>query len=157
MINLPNKIKLLNKCPFSPIQYFGKKTNLFILFCFSAPRYVRVNTLVSSTEKVCTKLIADGWKQVKSKKKTGYEGFIERVRSLSDNEFMMDFHLDFLLVFPSSAQFHNHELLKSGSILLQDKVCLNQLFLFGVIIFFEFLRQVVCRQWHYRLNHFTAR
>ena len=92
------------------------------MFCFSAPRYVRVNTLVSSTEKVCTKLIADGWKQVKSKKKTGYEGFIERVRSLSENEFMMDFHLDFLLVFPSSAQFHNHELLKSGSILLQDKV-----------------------------------
>ncbi|XP_046437723.1 28S rRNA (cytosine-C(5))-methyltransferase-like [Daphnia pulex] len=92
----------------------------------SAPRYVRVNTLVSTTEKVCTKLIAEGWKQVKSKKKTGYEGFIERVKSLSENEFIMDFHLDFLLVFPSSAQFHNHDFLRNGSILLQDKAsCLS--------------------------------
>jgi putative methyltransferase len=112
---------------------------------------------VSTTEKVCTKLIAEGWKQVKSKKKTGYEGFIERVKSLSENEFIVDFHLDFLLVFPSSAQFHNHDFLRNGSILLQDKVCLNQLKLFGVIILLEFSRQVVCQQWHYRPNHFTAR
>lgn len=88
----------------------------------SVPRYVRVNTLVSSVEKVSTMLMNEGWKQVKSKKKTGYKGFIERVKTLAENEFMMDFHLDFLMVFPPSAQFHNHELLKNGSILLQEKV-----------------------------------
>ena len=88
----------------------------------SVPRYVRVNTLVSSTEKVCTRLIEEGWKQVQWKKKSGYESFIERVKILARDEFVVDFHLDFLLVFPFSAQFHNHSLLKNGSILLQDKV-----------------------------------
>ncbi|KAI9555146.1 hypothetical protein GHT06_017661 [Daphnia sinensis] len=92
----------------------------------SAPRYVRVNTLVSTTEKVCNQLIGEGWKQVRSKKKSGYEGFIERVKGLGENEFILDFHLDFLLVFPSTAQFYNHNLLTSGAILLQDKAsCLS--------------------------------
>ncbi|XP_032780727.1 28S rRNA (cytosine-C(5))-methyltransferase [Daphnia magna] len=92
----------------------------------SAPRYVRVNTLVSTTEKICNQLTGEGWKQVRSKKKSGYEGFIERVKGLGENEFILDFHLDFLLVFPSTAQFYNHNLLKSGAILLQDKAsCLS--------------------------------
>lgn len=93
--------------------------------CFSfisVPRYVRVNTLVSTVENVCNHLINEGWKQIKSKKKRGYDAFIEKVKSLNEDEFMLDFHLDFLLVFHPNAQFQDHELLHNGSILLQDKV-----------------------------------
>lgn len=109
-------------CSFPQYNFWERKQ--FSYPFISAPRYVRVNTLVSTTEKICNQLTGEGWKQVHSKKKSGYEGFIERVKGLGENEFILDFHLDFLLVFPSTAQFYNHNLLKSGAILLQDKVCL---------------------------------
>lgn len=120
MISLLNKIDYLQQF-FSQYNIFNKRISF--LLAFSVPRYVRVNTLISSVEKVSSRLIEDGWTQLSFKKETGYEGFIEKVKNLSENEFILDFHLDFLMVFPSSAQFHEHDLLRNGSILLQEKVC----------------------------------
>lgn len=107
----------------SPCTGWGKELN-FLSFHL-VPRYVRVNTLVSSAEDVCSQLAEEGWNLVRlKKKKTSYEEFLAKVRDLGEKDFLMDYHLDFLLVFPPSAQFHDHSLLLNGSILLQDKVYL---------------------------------
>ena len=94
----------------------------YIDLSFSVPRYVRVNTLVCSVEDVVKVLVDEGWLQVKLKKKSDYAAFLERVKSLSQEEFLIDYHLDFLLVFPAKTQFHEHHLMLDGSLFLQDKV-----------------------------------
>lgn len=86
------------------------------------PRYVRVNTLLSSVGDVCRKLSENGWKNVTSNKKSTYADFIGRISALNEKEFMLDYHLNYLLVFPPGAQFHDDPLLIHGNILLQDKV-----------------------------------
>jgi len=91
------------------------------------PRYVRVNTLKCSVGDALEHLISEGWRRVRLARNATYADFIERVQSLKeDEEFLVDFHLDYLLVFPCGAQFHQHPLLKNGSFLLQDKAsCLS--------------------------------
>ena len=93
-------------------------------FCFEkiVPRYVRVNTIISSVEEVCHHFTQEGWSRVRLSKKKSYKDFLERVKELGEEEFMLDFHLEFLLVFHSKAQFHDHNLLHNGAILLQEKV-----------------------------------
>jgi len=99
---------------------------------FSVPRYVRVNTLVCSVEDVVKVLVDEGWLQVKLKKKSDYAAFLERVKSLSQEEFLIDYHLDFLLVFPAKTQFHEHHLMLDGSLFLQDKAsCMSAVALSG--------------------------
>ena len=95
---------------------------------FVVPRYVRVNTLVcKSVDQVCDQFAQEGWIKVKLPKKSSYQDFIARVKCLDESEFLVDFHLDYLLVFPPNTQFHDHDLLKNGSILLQDKVSVDLL------------------------------
>lgn len=89
---------------------------------FSVPRYVRVNTLVCSIEEAIKLLVEEGWVKVTLKKKSDYAAFLERVKNLDESEFLVDYHLEFLLVFPPKTQFHNHYLLENGSLFLQDKV-----------------------------------
>ena len=45
------------------------------------------------------------------------------VRELKDKDFMQDINMNELLLFPSSTDFHAHNLYVSGKIILQDKVC----------------------------------
>ncbi len=98
---------------------------------FVVPRYVRVNTLIcKSVDQVCDQFAQEGWIKVKLPKKSSYQDFIARVKCLDESEFLVDFHLDYLLVFPPNSQFHDHDLLKNGSILLQDKVSLDFLNMF---------------------------
>ena len=89
---------------------------------FSVPRYVRVNTLVCSVEEAIRLLVDEGCVKVTLKKKSDYAAFLERVKNLSESEFLVDYHLEFLLIFPPKTQFHGHYLLENGSLFLQDKV-----------------------------------
>ncbi|KAK2716661.1 hypothetical protein QYM36_006966, partial [Artemia franciscana] len=84
------------------------------------PRYARVNTLKAEVREVIEILKNEGW--ILKDKMITYEGFLNMVRGLSENEFIVDFHLEYLLVFHSNSDFHDHELLKTGAILFQDKV-----------------------------------
>jgi len=85
------------------------------------PRYVRVNTLVCSVGDAIQLLVDEGWVKVTLKKKTDYTAFLEKVKNLGESEFIVDYHLEFLLVFPPKTQFHDHYLLQNGSLFLQDK------------------------------------
>ncbi|KAK2716648.1 hypothetical protein QYM36_006958, partial [Artemia franciscana] len=87
---------------------------------FAVPRYARVNTLKAEVREVIEILKNEGW--ILKDKMITYEGFLNMVRGLSENEFIVDFHLEYLLVFHSNSDFHDHELLKTGAILFQDKV-----------------------------------
>lgn len=129
MTHPPNKIK---PALFMSIHFWEKKNGkqlldfLFFIVSISVPRYVRVNTIVSSIAEVCHQLSQEGWNRVQlNKKKASYSDFIEKVKQLEKSQFMTDYHLDFLLVFPPSTKFFDHPLLLNGSILLQDKVIID--------------------------------
>ena len=47
---------------------------------------------------------------------------MEQCRNLVDGQFMKDFHLHDLLVFPAGTDLHNSEVVMEGSVVLQDKV-----------------------------------
>lgn len=65
---------------------------------------------------------SEGWVLSKSLDKTDYKGFLDKISSLSDEEFLVDIHIPDLLIFPPKTQFYNHPAYKNGSIILQDKV-----------------------------------
>lgn len=71
----------------------------------------------------------EGWnalemptKHTSSNEENQYASFLERISSLSGNEFLQDLHVPNLLVFPGSMEFYNLEYYHNGSLLLQDKV-----------------------------------
>jgi 25S rRNA (cytosine2278-C5)-methyltransferase len=76
----------------------------------SIPRYVRVNTLLSSVADIQNEFSNEGYVLLE---KPG-DPFLGK-------QFAPDELLNDLLVFPSSSDFHTHPLLKSGKIVLQDK------------------------------------
>ncbi|XP_048837740.1 probable 28S rRNA (cytosine-C(5))-methyltransferase isoform X1 [Brienomyrus brachyistius] len=79
------------------------------------PRYVRVNTLKTTTEDVIDYFKREGF---------SYQGQATRLddlRSLSRKTFLCDLHLPELLVFPPKMDFHAHFLYQAGHMVLQDK------------------------------------
>lgn len=89
-------------------------------------RYVRINTLMISIDKCLVQLLNDGF--VRLPDASSYEEFLDTLgeyagRTKDDQEyFIKDFHLNDVLVFLQSTQFHNYVLYKNGSLFLQDKV-----------------------------------
>ncbi len=66
-------------------------------------------------------LAEDGFEQVFYDERVTYDKFIEMVRSLESHQFLMDFHVENLLVFAEKTEFHQHHLYLDGKIILQDK------------------------------------
>lgn len=48
--------------------------------------------------------------------------FKEVCQNLDENQFLRDFHLDDLLVFPAHTDFHDSRLVQDSRVILQDKV-----------------------------------
>ncbi|KAF5291173.1 hypothetical protein FQA39_LY14415 [Lamprigera yunnana] len=86
----------------------------------SKPRYVRVNTLAVTFEEALDGFQQEGWQLIPFSGKT-YNQFIEAIKNLENNQFMVDIQIDDLLVFPSRTEFYQHEAYKCRSIILQDK------------------------------------
>jgi len=121
ILNVESNLRdALNKKDYSPVDEI------------QVPRYVRVNTLVCSVEEAIRLLVDEGCVKVTLKKKSDYAAFLERVKNLSESEFLVDYHLEFLLIFPPKTQFHGHYLLENGSLFLQDKAsCMSAVALSG--------------------------
>lgn len=96
--------------------------NLIKYFLVGKPRYVRVNTLSCSVNEAIENFCEEGWSFTKFLDKKNYQGFLEKVLELQENEFMPDIHIPDLLIFPCKTQFYRHPAYKNGSIILQDKV-----------------------------------
>ncbi|KAK7790244.1 hypothetical protein R5R35_001046 [Gryllus longicercus] len=91
-------------------------------------RYIRINTLLVTINGTIQRLIDDGW-QLKDTPEN-YELFIKCASKLGDTQFMKDYHLDDVLIFPPKSDMHEHKLVENGSLLLQDKAsCLPALLL----------------------------
>uniref|UniRef100_A0A6A7G4M0 28S rRNA (Cytosine-C(5))-methyltransferase n=1 Tax=Hirondellea gigas TaxID=1518452 RepID=A0A6A7G4M0_9CRUS len=86
------------------------------------PRYVRVNTLKTSTKKVIEEFCAEGWKFDECLWSTNlHHEESEQTRSLSSKTFCLDSNVGDLLVFPHGTDLHDSKLVKNGHIILQDK------------------------------------
>ncbi|XP_067393861.1 28S rRNA (cytosine-C(5))-methyltransferase [Emydura macquarii macquarii] len=79
------------------------------------PRYVRVNTL-----KTCMDDVVDFFKR-QGYSYLGRAARMEELSSLSGKQFLLDPHLQELLVFPPQTDFHENRLYVAGHIILQDK------------------------------------
>lgn len=86
------------------------------------PRYVRVNTIFLTINEAIDKFRDEGWTFARYVNKKDYSTFLEKAINLQQEEFMNDIHIKELLLFPPNTQFYQHDLYKTGHILLQDKV-----------------------------------
>uniref|UniRef100_A0A8D8Q5H1 Probable 28S rRNA (Cytosine-C(5))-methyltransferase n=1 Tax=Cacopsylla melanoneura TaxID=428564 RepID=A0A8D8Q5H1_9HEMI len=87
-------------------------------------RYVRVNTLMISKEDLISTLVSDGFVEIP--KSNSYDEFLTLIieytaRTVNEEYFVQDYHLDDVLVFLQSTNFHDYAPYTSGSIFLQDK------------------------------------
>jgi putative methyltransferase len=85
------------------------------------PRYVRINTLKISVNEAVEEFRNEGWILKRYADVDDYLGFLNAVSSLGPEEFMIDLHVPYLLIFPPKTEFHKHPAYKNGSIILQDK------------------------------------
>lgn len=93
----------------------GREKNKF-------PKYARVNSLCNSLHRVVRELRESDWFEVMyDKESTTYSQFLEMVGSLEEKRYLVDYHLNNLLVFPPRTQLYDHPLVQDGSLLLQDK------------------------------------
>lgn len=88
------------------------------------PRFVRVNTLKLAVNEAVDAFRDEGW-ILRRYMGDNYQEFLEQVNNLSESEFMVDLHVDDLLIFPPRTQFYKHVAYKCGEIILQDKVSSN--------------------------------
>jgi len=86
------------------------------------PRYARLNTLCNTMNNVSQHLEEEGWSEIKyDKNLVDSKQFLKMVSHLKETQYLADLHIPNLLVFPPKSQFYNHELVKNGSLMLQDK------------------------------------
>jgi len=86
------------------------------------PRYARVNSLCNSVVRVGRELREEGWLEIMYDKfSVNYNQYLDMVAKLKENQYLLDYHLEDLLVFPPKTQMYDHRLVKDGSLLLQDK------------------------------------
>ncbi|XP_058799359.1 28S rRNA (cytosine-C(5))-methyltransferase-like isoform X2 [Phymastichus coffea] len=92
------------------------------------PVYVRINTLAIQLQDGINAFLNDGWKLL-PKCKT-HADYMKIVSNLKDNNFVRDFHISELLVFPSDTLFYSHPGYISGKFFIQDKgSCLSSFLL----------------------------
>ncbi|KRT83787.1 hypothetical protein AMK59_4718 [Oryctes borbonicus] len=85
------------------------------------PRFVRINTIRTTINDAIDAFRDEGWTLVRHMDTKDYNGFLDKIRNLTANQFMVDFHLPELLIFPPNTEFHAHDSYKSGRVILQDK------------------------------------
>lgn len=82
------------------------------------PRYARINTLKWTAEEALEKLAYEDWKVVHL---STQDDFAKRVGSIADDEVLVDPHVENLLIFPHSNEFHRYWLVEQRYLILQDK------------------------------------
>ncbi|KAJ8683074.1 hypothetical protein QAD02_018866 [Eretmocerus hayati] len=92
------------------------------------PTYVRINTLSISLEDSIAAFHKEGWKILPSC--DTYQEYLSVVSNLSGDNFIKDYHVPDLLVFPCGTSFYKHPGCLRGKFLLQDKgSCLSSFLL----------------------------
>jgi len=83
----------------------------------------------------------EGWQLLQ--RSTTYSSYLHTLSQLSGSNFIQDFHIPEILVFPRSMSFYEHPDYQSGKLILQDKVyvikCLHQYFFYPKLILYSIL------------------
>ncbi|XP_055617016.1 28S rRNA (cytosine-C(5))-methyltransferase isoform X2 [Toxorhynchites rutilus septentrionalis] len=88
------------------------------------PRYVRINTNAIAQPGALRLLQEEGWILI-DEEFVSYADYLERVKSLGDSEFLVDFHFKEVLVFPNSAKNYWARATElKQKFVLQNKACL---------------------------------
>lgn len=97
---------------------------MFLFDCaVKLPRYVRVNTLLTSVDEALDAFYYDEWNLLP--RCDTYSSHLKAVSNIGCSDFIQDFHIPEVFVFPPGTQFHNHPGYLNGKLLLQDKVRLS--------------------------------
>ncbi|XP_058799370.1 28S rRNA (cytosine-C(5))-methyltransferase-like isoform X2 [Phymastichus coffea] len=88
------------------------------------PRYVRINTLLTSIDDALEAFYYDGWNLLP--RCDTYSSHLKAISNIGCIDFIQDFHMSEVFVFPPGTQFYNHPGYINGKLLLQDKAsCLS--------------------------------
>ncbi|CAI4232806.1 unnamed protein product [Auanema sp. JU1783] len=82
------------------------------------PRYVRINTLRWTREEAIQGLIDESWKL---KELEEGDDLLQCIDQLKEDEIIIDPHVENLLIFPVTKNFHAYSLVSEKYLLLQDK------------------------------------
>ena len=100
------------------------------------PTYVRINTLSISIENCLCAFFKEGWNLLP--RCESYSDHLQMIANLRDKNFIKDYHISELLVFPPETIFYDHPGYLRGKFLLQDKVCFDRYKNYIQIRFFFF-------------------
>ncbi|KAI9580441.1 28S rRNA (cytosine-C(5))-methyltransferase [Glossina fuscipes] len=86
------------------------------------PRYVRINTNIVSIADAHA-MLAENWYKKDCPPFENYDEFLKAVETLEENEYMVDMHVDDLLIFHNKQKYFwaTHEYTESKKFMLQDK------------------------------------
>jgi len=88
----------------------------------SWPRYARINTLLVTGAKMKSLLKEDGWTEVVYvKEELNVDKYLKIITGLKSNQYVSDFHIPNLLVFPPKSELYHHNFVTEGFLMLQDK------------------------------------
>lgn len=102
------------------ILIFLLNLSKFIELIGQLPVYVRVNTLNNTLEHIILQFQKEGWHLLPFCKT--YAEHVIKVANIGQEEFMRDFHIPEVLIFPPGTNFRNHFGLYLGNFFIQDKV-----------------------------------
>jgi len=88
----------------------------------SWPRYARINTLLVTGAKMKSLLKEDGWNEiVYVKEELNVDKYLKIISGLRSDQYISDFHIPNLLVFPPKSELYGHNFVTEGFLMLQDK------------------------------------
>lgn len=108
--------------------YHQKLTNFVCYFYrYSVaikPRYVRINTNLLSLEEAHAVLAKEEFRKKDYPPFESYEDFLKAIQNLEEDEYMLDMHVDNLLIFHPKWRHYLacHQYTDQKKFLLQDKV-----------------------------------
>ena len=91
------------------------------------PRYVRINSNLLSIANALDILTTEEWRRKDQVPFENYQDYLDAIKSLEEDEFLIDMHLNDMLVFHAKQKHYwaCHELVKEKKLMLQDKVHVN--------------------------------
>ncbi|RCN44647.1 methyltransferase domain protein [Ancylostoma caninum] len=96
------------------IKEAGENTETTVVI----PRYARINTLKWTAEEAIETLTSEDWKVVEVSPE---DDFAKCVGNMAEDEVLIDPHVENLLIFPHSNDFHRYWLVEQRYLILQDK------------------------------------
>ncbi|XP_061388265.1 28S rRNA (cytosine-C(5))-methyltransferase [Musca vetustissima] len=87
------------------------------------PRYVRINRNLLSIEEAHEFLASEEWRKKEYPPFENYDDFLKAIKELQEDEYMIDMHIDDLLIFHPKQKHYwaNHSYARDNYFMLQDK------------------------------------